>query len=158
MLKLLKICSVFAGILLGLGAKLAHADPVASCNYTFSVDVQYEDRGSVEILKDAHGALTMKVIQDDEIDLLDKVTLSTASGDQARAMMNRDAGFRAFAAETRVQPDDIDRVDEYVAPGAPGVLGPGDPRGSFFAFYGKEDRYLGGFGIYGKTPYVCDVQ
>jgi hypothetical protein len=155
-LKSLKICWVFVAFC-GVWSGTAHADPIAGCNYTFTVDVQYEDRGSVQILKDAHGILSMKVIEDDAIDVLDKITLTSAGGDQAREMMNKEGSFRTFAAQARIFPDDIVRVDEYIAPGT-GILLPGDPRGSFFAFYGKDERYLGGFGIYGKTPYVCDSQ
>jgi hypothetical protein len=146
----LRFCSVFLGFF-GVFAGIAHADTVAGCNYTFAVG-PYEDRGSVLISKNPQG-YSMKVIQDDQISQFDRVNVSSASGDQARELIKQDGNFKVFAAQARIFPDDVVRVDEYVVgPKDPG----GSPQASFFAFYGKDNRYLGGFGIYGKTSYVCD--
>jgi len=146
----LRFCWVFVGFL-GIFAGTANADKIAGCNYTYAVG-PYEDRGSVEIIKTAQGQ-SLKEIQDDQVVIFDKLTVSSASGDQARDLMKQDGNFKVFAAQARIFPDDVETVQEYVVPNASGS---GEAQASFFAFYGKNNRYLGGFGIYGKTPYVCD--
>jgi hypothetical protein len=149
------ICWGISTVAVALGsAAIAQADPLAGCNYTFSVG-QYEDRGIVQIVKTPASVL-MRIIEDDDTTQFDHVHLSSASGDQARALMKSDANFQEFAARARIFPDDVERVDEYVVTSQAPQASSQTPQASFFAFYGKDNRYLGGFGIHGQTSYVCD--
>ena len=54
--------------------------------------------------------------------LFNKLTVSSASGDQARDLMKQDGNFKVFAAQARIFPDDVERVEEYVVP-TPAVRG-----------------------------------
>ena len=135
----------------GLTGPARAGDFVASCNYSFPVG-PYEDRGSIQILKVPAG-LNVKVIQDDEVVVYPKVGVSTASGDQARDLVKNDGNFKIFVTQAHIFTDEIDHVDEYAVPNASGS---GDPQVRFFAFYGKTQNYLGGFGMNGQTPFVCD--
>lgn len=132
----------------------AKADTIASCNYTFPVG-PYEDRGSVQVLNLASG-MALKIVQDDDVVQYTKVTVSTASGDQARDLVKQDGNFRVFTTQAHIFVDEIDHVDEYAALPSTGTAGSAEPQARFFAFFGKNQRYLGGFGMNGKTPFVCD--
>ena len=72
MLNSLRICAKLA-VFLCFVLSFAHADPVAGCNYTYSVG-PYEDRGSVEIIKTTQG-LSLKEIQDDQVVIFNKLTV-----------------------------------------------------------------------------------
>lgn len=142
--------ALLGGVLGALPA--AATDIIARCNYDFDIRPGVYDRGSVQVTSNSAG-FHMQFVQDDQITSYDKVVASTASGDQARDLIKKDANFSKFVSQVRIAPDQIVHVDAYAAPAAPSG---GGPQARFFAFYGSDQRYLGGFGIFGKEPFTCD--
>lgn len=145
------VFAIFVGVLGGLPQASA-TDIVARCNYDFDVSPGIYDRGSVAVTRNATG-YRMQFIQDDEATGFDKVKPSTATGDWARDMIKKDVGFSKYIYQAHIDPTLIVKVDAYVAPV---VEGGDDPQARFFVFSGAGARFLGGFGIFGKRPFICD--
>lgn len=143
---------VLLGAILWAIPQASAANIVARCNYDFDIRPGVYDRGSLSIIKSATG-YRMQFIQDDEPTVYDKVTVSTASGDWARDTIKKDATFSKYVYDGHIDPTQIDHVDGYAAPKA----ADGDePQARFFVFLGLGNRFLGGFGLFGKTPFLCD--
>jgi hypothetical protein len=130
----------------------AQAGLLASCNYNFDVGPHTYDRGSVQVFSDP-GNFWMQMVVDDVVSRFDRVNVSTANGDQARAQFKDNKDFRAYVTEAKVYMDEVTRVDAYVVGPIPDTV---DPQARFYAFFGQNNQFLGGFGTFGKINFVCD--
>jgi hypothetical protein len=128
------------------------AELLAGCNYNFDMSPTTYDRGSVQVFSDP-GNFWMQIVEDDNVSRFDRVNVSTANGDQARSQFKDNKDFRGYATEAKVYMDEVKKLNAYVVGPVPGT---DDPQARFYAFYGDNDRFLGGFGTFGKTQFVCD--
>jgi hypothetical protein len=142
--------SVLAVGFLTVAAHWAKADVVAGCNFSF--EGSPDDRGSVQLLSRG-GQLTMQIVQDDEVSALNPVRMAAATGDQIRAQIAKDATLKTDMGDSKVYPEDVNSSNAYTVAGAAGSK---FPAAQFFAFYGADQRFLGGFGSIDADRFFCD--
>jgi hypothetical protein len=130
----------------------AQAELLAGCNYNFDIGPGTYDRGSIQVYSDP-GNFRMQIVQDDDVSRFDGVNVSSANGDQARTQFKQNKDFRGYATEAKIYMDEVARVGAYVVGPIPGTT---DPQARFYAFYGLNNQFLGGFGTFGKEVFVCD--
>jgi len=134
----------------------ARADVLGNCNYILR---DYSDRGSVMVF-DRSGAVTMQMVIDGNQSVYSNLKTTHSTGDQARQEGKTNASFSKLMADAHIFPSDVQSLDVYLAP--PDGTGSGTassvPVASYYAFYGAEKAFLGGFGTIDGEWYVCTWQ